>query len=980
MRPPLAVGLCCALLAALVAGWPSARADESNGAESQADPIEVTFYADAPICTAGSMMAVHWQISGGVEPHQATLNGEPADASSNSAKVPCGPAYDIPAWLRGIVQQPPINVDLTVLDATGSEATHSLTLNRAPPLPAPRVRLRVYNTCGVNESSVRADAHGIGFGADRSRRYLVRWRPVGLTEWNYDTHTDESQADSYDDVFRYDTTGTGASLAAQVAQVRSLAEQATPNLLNWSPTAYATTVSPPLDLTAHATHDTIAISWGPAAEGLTWTAGVSPVDRRERDYDRRWLGWDRSKWSQSAVGPALPYGVSYDGLLPDTLYLVWVGLDHNCYCFGDTEGPCAASRKLTVRTAPAPPGWSREPRRPQNVRATAHPGGVGFVVAWDPPLEGEERAYTVTAHEYGTPRPDPITPMGGVGGPSYVVRLPRDTTYEVFVRQLGIEDEETRVIVTPPPTESENIDEYMTLPDWHVEHRRPAYGEDAPRGYKFVVTWDTEHSGKIVQVRWLHDGHAMTQSAEQPPIVIWTADPGPHPFQLRLRRGERGPRSRWSPALRVSAKPPPPESLYVREQQGVLIASWPLPPTTPPGYLPDAQDLLRGLIDGFRVYLHRTGEQVRMLDVGMATSAEFPIPADSGEYEIQVASYSDSLGEGRAITQTFSQSVGPTLYMSSAYDDPGHYDTLTCDRVGGVPALASWRIQGGAAPYTIQVDGGPAIVTSDHEGLLEVHCDNEDTQSEVRTEVQTVVTVTDARGRTDRDGIRYIIIDLRDDDGEPISLRESRHRRLPPLALSRFYVQSNSLLLRWNRWNGNVMWEQDRHLRSFVVRWREIGTQTWRYRAADGARPINCRDSSSKWTLDELAPNTEYEVQIATYFGDDDLAQPDRLDWTESHIARTLPDAIRPTLQRRGSDILVSWPSITEATDYAVTLHAAGVSWWKVYEPLGGALEQAVFVNVPVALDAELRAEVEVTAAISADQGGPVIEDYAYCD
>ena len=979
MRLPLALGLCCALLAALATGWTAAHADEPDDAASPPAPLEVMFYADAPVCTAGSMMQVHWQISGGVEPYQATLNGEPVDASSNSAPAPCGPAVKVPDWLRGIVQPPPLNIELAILDAAGSEAAYTLTLNRAPPLPAPRVRLWVYNSCGVNEARVGADAYGIGLGADRLRRYLVRWRPVGLAEWNYDTHIDESKSDSHDGVLKYDTTGTGASFAVQVAQVRSLAEQTMPNLLNWSPTAYATTVSPPLDLTARATHDTITVSWGPAAEGLVWTAVVSPVDRRDRDQDRRWGAWDRSKWSQKAVGPALPYEASYGGLLPDTLYRVRVSLDHNCYCFGDTEGPCAASRRLTVRTAPAPSGWSREPRRPQNVRATAHPGGVGFVVAWDPPLEGEARAYSVIAHEYGAPRPDPITPVGGVGGPSYVVRLPLDTTYEVFVRHLGIEDEEARVIIAPPPTESENIDEYMMLPDWHVEHRYPDYGERS-RGYKFVVTWDTEHSGHAVQVRWLRDGHAMMRSAEQPPIVIWTADPGPHPFQLRLRRGELGPRSRWSSALRVSAKPPPPESLYVREQQGTLIASWPLPPTRPPGYFSDAHDLLRDLIDGFRVYLHRTGEQVRMLDVGMATSAEFPIPADSGEYEVQIASYSDSLGEGRATSQTFSQSVGPTLYVSSTYDDPGHYDMLTCDRVGGVPALVSWRIQGGAAPYTIQIDDGPATVTSDHGGLLEVHCDTDDMQREVRTEVRTVVTVTDAYGRTDHGGIRYTIIDLRDDDGEPISLAESWHRLWPSLALSRFYVQSDSLLLRWNRWNGNVMWEQDRHLRSFVVRWREIGTQVWRYRAADGAEAINCGGSSSKWTLDELAPNTEYEVQIATYFGADDLAQPDRLDWTDSHFARTLPDAIHLTLQRRGSDIIVSWPSIAEATDYVVALRAAGVSWWKVYEPQGNDLEQAVFVDVLATLDAGLRAEIEITAAVSADQGGPIIEDYAYCD
>jgi len=968
MRLPLAIALCCALFAALAAGWAGARADEPSDAESPSTPLEVTFYADASVCTAGSMMQVHWEISGGTEPYQATLNGEPVDASSGSAPVPCGPAYDIPAWLRGIVQPPPINIDLTVLDAAGSEAAHTLTLNRAPPLPAPRVRLWVYNSCGVNEARVGADAYGIGLGADRSRRYLVRWRPVGLAEWNYDTHIDESKSDSHDGVLKYDTTGTGASFAVQVAQVRSLAEQTMPNLLNWSPTAYATTVSPPLDLTVRATHDTITVSWGPAAEGLVWTAVVSPVDRRDRDQDRRWGAWDRSKWSQKAVGPALPYEASYGGLLPDTLYRVRVSLDHNCYCFGDTEGPCAASRRLTVRTAPAPPGWSREPRRPQNVRATAHPGGVGFVVAWDPPLEGEERAYSVIAHEYGAPRPDPITPVGGVGGPSYVVRLPLDTTYEVFVRHLGIEDEEARVIIAPPPTESENIDEYMMLPGWHVEHRYPDYGEHS-RGYKFVVTWDTEHRGKIVQVRWLRDGHAMTQSAEQPPIVIWTADPGPYPFQLRIRRGELGPWSRWSSALRVSAKPPPPESLYVREQQGTLIASWSRPTNLSSGYSYSAHELLLDHIDGFRAYLYRAGQPDRMLDVGMATSAEFPVSAGDGEHRVHVASYSGTLGESRAIVRTFSQAAGPMLHLSDELDS---WYSGFCVPSKKMPVVVHWRVLGGAAPYTIRFGGNPAFETTDYEGYAELQCDHDDTRDEALVEA----TLTDAYGHTAEATHRYRIVHP---NGNAAS-REYWRDRVDGLALGRIYVERDSFVLRWNRFVGSWL-HYSAHPDSplFVVRWREIGADNWQYRDAVDMTTNTCQ-GGSKWTLEGLTPNTEYEVQVALDLLSVGILDDAPLDWTESRTGRTLPDAIHPTLQRRGSDVIVSWPSIAEATDYAVALRAAGVSWWKVYEPQGNDLEQAVFVDVPAALDAGLRAEIEITAAVSADQGGPIIEDYAYCD
>ena len=151
---------------------------------------------------------------------------------------------------------------------------------------------------------------------------------------------------------------SGARVAVEVAQVRSFAEREKPDLLNWSEAAYATTVSPPTDLTARATHDTITVSWDPDVAGLVWTVTVSSTTGREED--RRRFGNSRSKWTEKTAGPALPYEVSYSELLPDTLYHVRVEHDDGCFPYGYDDELCAPARGLSVRTAPAPPGWSQE--------------------------------------------------------------------------------------------------------------------------------------------------------------------------------------------------------------------------------------------------------------------------------------------------------------------------------------------------------------------------------------------------------------------------------------------------------------------------------------------------------------------------------------------------------------------------------------------------------------------------------------------
>ena len=941
MMRRLTVGLVCALLIAIAAGWAGVRADDP--------PLALLLEADGGVCTAGSLTEVRWEIVGGVAPYEVVLNGEVVDAASGRATVVCVSPYEVPDWLRGIVPLPLVEVEMAVVDAAGETVQEELGLRAAPAFRVPRLAL--YTGFGADwtltlPTALRVYVERFDEAANPERRYVIRWREIGAAGWEYDVFRKPDSSNERHGDWQHDTGMTGVRFEVQVARVRSLAERAMPELLNWSDSGYDTTGSGPLDLTVRATHDTIDLSWGPAAEGLVWEVTV--------DHTREWRrsGW---QWETKRPGPDLPYRANYDGLLPDTLYSVLVRP-------GIGSSIDAPSASLRVRTAPAPAGWSRAARLPQNVTVDVRDGNV--VVAWEPPAEGPEREYEVFAQEYGTPRLEPV--RVGAGERRAVVRNRRpDTTYEVIVRHLGVEDADARVVWEPPRETRRDWGPTMMLPAWHVRYQYPLFGEHC-LGYKFAVIWGMQHKGELVQVRWRKDGYAMTQSALYPQILICMAEPGPHSFQLRLRN-ESGTWSQWSPPLRVTAKPPPPRFVDVRERDGMLVASW-----APPAMWYDKSHL-DDRIDGFRVYVYRAGEPDRMLDVGLATSAAFPIDAGEGEYEVHVASYSDELGESRASVHMFSRADGPKLGLSRGRY---MYGGALCDPYAEIPTPVEWYIEGGAAPYTVRIAGNQTFETSDGEGIVGVMCDTEWEEDAGRLGV----TVTDAHGRSDSAVIDYAMIESRTHFCEPEVIYNIWCLQTEGMALGRIYVRSDAFILRWNRYVDDWEARLARFMRSFVVRWRETGAETWRYRVMEDVGANTCREVSSRWTLDGLTPSTEYEVQIASYWEADELAQPERLEWTESRTGRTLPASIDVSVVRHGADIVVSWASIAEARDYVVTLRGDGVGWWKAYQPQGGAVEEAVFVDVPVELTAGLRAKVTTEQGISADPGGPEIEDYAYCD
>ena len=936
MAGKLALAALVVLLAVLAAGWLSARAGDPDSGEPA--PLTLHLEADSQVCTAGSFTEVRWEISGGGEPYEATLNGQPVDAPLGGATIACGAVLDIPDWLRGIIQPLPIDVALAVVDASGDAVRERLTLQAAPPFPARTARLYarfandLYSRLG-GETDVRT-VLGVSVREsrterDQERRYLVRWRPAGGAEWRYDAFRRPNGSNGWYDDWEHDTDMPGIQFEAQAARVRSFAERATPDLLDWSDSAYTTTESAPLDLTVRTTHDTISLSWGPTAEGLEWFVAVNHTRGQRRD------GWE---WERKPVGPDLPYRASYDGLLPDTLYVVEVRPG-----VGALYAPVVW---LSVRTEPAPPDWTREPWRPQNVQIEQESDGI--VVTWDPPAEGPERAYEVYVHEYGAPRSRPIVPATGTRR-VFSRQAWRYSTSEVIVRHLGVEGAETAVVREPQPPSSAAPEQTrtMTLPDWQVEHRQST-GGDGCDGYKFVASWDALREGERLQLRWRKDGYTMTRSAQRLPILICTAEPGPYPFELRLRDKD-GFWSQWSSTLWASAKPSPPRLVDVREQVGMLVASWDLPERWyPRGDLNDQ-------IDGFRAYLYRAGEMEQMLDVGAATRAEFLILADGGEYEVHVTSYSDEFGEGPATIHTFSQADGPRLDLIGHWSDGWPH---VCDPQWEIPSVARWFIVGGAAPYTLRVTGGQTVPTNEHAGYIELTCDARlESDSSVAE-----VTVIDAYGRSDAQQVEAVSDDL---VGMLTEYYADRYTRWPAdglpfsvegLAFDGVSIHREALWLSWNRY---ADWRDPRFRRfapSFIVRWRETGAAGWFYRKVDDV-DWNW-PKSSKWRLGDLTPDTEYEAQIAAYWTEDELAHPDQLSWAESVVSRTLPASIPTNVYRRGHDVIVSWASIPEAWAYLVTIDADGASWWKDYQPNGKPVEEAVFRDVPTEFDATLRVSV----------------------
>ena len=399
-------------------------------------PLHLELHSSRELCTAGTLTEISWEVSGGVAPYQISIEGEAVDADADNVRVNCGAlteaeATDAEAALAAKT------VSAVVTDSRGIQRTATVEVARARAVRAPS---RSSPATGVQPTGAgveiltgddawQPDLYGEG-------RYLVRHRPAGSSgEWSY--------------VISGWTTRIGIEMTAsehtaQLAYLRHPLEAETPEALNWnSPETYAR-LKPPPNLRATATHDTVTVRfddqpgrWGATVRLSLYSPSGELLGSVQKSF--------HSLYDTFVAPGNTPREVVFKHAPPDSAFKVYVSLGTPYTHGGGTHA------ETTVRTAPAPPGWTPPPEGPQNLRATATHDSI--TVRWDPPYEDAESGYLLILSEAETGRSihgfhpgwdqREWTLRGGL-----YERLQPNTSYRVFVTYRGIPYSSAEIIIS----------------------------------------------------------------------------------------------------------------------------------------------------------------------------------------------------------------------------------------------------------------------------------------------------------------------------------------------------------------------------------------------------------------------------------------------------------------------------------------------------------------------------------------------------
>ena len=227
-----------------------------------APPLRLALTAGRAECTAATLNPVTWEIRGGVGPYRLTVDGASVEADAEGATVTCGALPD------GATEAPG-TITAVVTDATGATATASAAYTIVPPLPAPVATADPW----VMRFSVLMEWRGLTVPATcdvPTGCFAFRTRLADETQWtyNWDNHKNADR-DGPPLVYR-DVEAAGTTVEAGIASIRDPIEIETPEALNWSATAQATSLVDISGLTATATHDTVTVRWNrqPSADVL----------------------------------------------------------------------------------------------------------------------------------------------------------------------------------------------------------------------------------------------------------------------------------------------------------------------------------------------------------------------------------------------------------------------------------------------------------------------------------------------------------------------------------------------------------------------------------------------------------------------------------------------------------------------------------------------------------------------------------------
>ena len=873
-----------------VLGVSQARADETAGG-----PLELEVTASRALCTTGSVTDVAWTIRGGVAPFALAIDGQPLDSSASFARITCEPpADDGLAWLLGFDGSQLIVVSAT--DADGAIATASTRVALVGSLPPPvQIRVSSYPTWDGQPVVQAAWLRSPAARRVTSRMFLFRWREQGASVWTYEHAGDALPRGEYEATFTLDTSQQGEVREFQIAHLRHALDREAPGHLNWSPLDTVTIASPPLELTAAATHDSVTLSWGPDAPGLKYTATISVGELRYASGSEVRVSSDETP----------PYTAHFGNLLPDTRYSVSVHLN---------SGYGATVRSFELRTEPAPEGASADDWKPRDIDAAFVDGRLQ--VTWSAPAQGSDLGYRVCVQPSGRGGAFGDCVEVGPGthrarfsprllGGTYLIRVVHKSLPEAMAYRF---QEVPSTAADTPSGGEQAATPHVRLTGWPD----PSYWEPwSNRLAEFVVFSETRPVGAIAELEWIHDGERFARQTMESRTFLYIGTDESLPFRIRyLRDGVWTP---WSETITPPIAAGQPRGVTLYEHSGNLAVEWDAP---------HAQG-----IEGYRLYISRAGESARVVEVGPDTEALAPIEADGAQYSVVVAGFNAEAGEGW-------RSEAATLRLGAPLSLILWQDGFSCPVGIAATTTVRWSITGGSAPYTISLGDSHELETTDRWGSLELEC-GLDPEGEAAGRQVVDARVVDFNGESQSQS--FEVYHQRIEGGEdPYALR------LGLRSVHRTHV--------WLSWSC-------RHpADTLALRWRHDDSSAWTYVSEDNFTQSFYYDGMCRAKWSGLEPGLRHEFQLARYHDPAQLDTPELLEWSPSETVTTLGDPTDLSVTQDGGDVTVSWSKQPDAWGYGVVLRADGTAWWRQYEPSGEDVERLVFRGLPegAAFEAEI--------------------------
>ena len=890
----LAVSVAAVVLA-VVAAWMPAAAD--------GEPLALEIDASPRTCTAGSLAKITWLIRGGEAPYRLAIDGEAVDAGAESAAVRCGSSLsDAPAWLSEAARQ--LTIRAEVVDAAGATADADTTLVPAPPLPPLRITAKIWQSWGDHRLATGYVYFGtvgnIGGEANApppgSRLYVVRWREAGERRWNYKAPGDE-QEDRYPHTWKLGGLRTGAFYEFQASRLRDQIERETPDALRWSRSQTTVSAGPPRDVTAHATRNSVTVSWESNVESTEWVVSLTGHPESPDAYRRVRGPFDADK----RVADSASHAVRFTDLLPGREYTVVIQQGTHSVQF---------EAEFDIRTEGTASEAELAAQRPRITRTDIV--GDTLHVEWLPPAVGAERYYAVSAREYGVQDRAGgfITKLGATQ--ETLTEIKPGTTYRVVVKALGgHEGRDERIIETPLDLPDDLTWRWPLAPRLRVEWV-PEYGEHGG----FRISWDPIEEDEIAQVKWERDGYVMSRIGPSP-IVINVDQPGRYAFRARLRLG--GGWTSWSGRVHAVTKPPRPRNVRIDEQAGTLRIEWaPNKSFTP--------------VDGYRIRYEPYGDPEQEFTVREALAITIPTEHSCQGYALRVAAFSDEFGES-----------SPVLRHVEAKERCGwlgvSFETrwAACEAEQDALTVVPWIVQGGVAPFKIAVRGHKPLHTGERYGLIGIYC-----QAEPSEGAHIIpVLITDALGTT-----RTAEIEL---PAEPAARGYGGPRSFEIDELRSISVFRNEVRISWQCPPETARWAATHQLALFnvVLRWRNAESPEWTYINGTATTLVFKVNNGCHWTWAGLEPGTRYEFQAAAWLRPEELEAPEWLRWSPLESVTALGDPEDLRVSRERGAVVVAWRAQPSAWAYQVVLRGAGESWWKYHLPSGNDVERAVFHDLP---------------------------------